>query len=101
MTSSRRSKTSGDPFANPDSASARWLRAAGFASLSDVEAVGSVEAYRRTSALFPREVSLNLLWGLEAALLGIRWDQLPPELKADLRAQVESSGPSADKSQTD
>lgn len=56
--------------------------------MADVEAVGSVETYRRTKALHPREVSLNLLWALEAALLGIRWDELPPEIKDELRAQL-------------
>jgi DNA transformation protein len=71
MTLSRQSGTSGDPFANPGSRSAGWLREAGFQSLAEVQAVGSVEAYRRTKALHPRSVSLNLLWALEAALLGI------------------------------
>jgi DNA transformation protein len=81
-------KTSGDLFANPNSKSAGWLREAGFRSLADVQAVGSVEAYRRTRALHPRDVSLNLLWALEAALLGIRWDQLPTEIKAELLDQL-------------
>ncbi len=70
MTSKRRSAT--DPFGNPDSVSAGWLR----------------EAYRRVKALFPNRVSLNMLRGLETALPGIRWTELPEEIKADLRAQL-------------
>lgn len=88
MTSKRRSASSGDPFANPASVSAGRLREACIRPLKGVQSPGSVEAYRRVKALYPHRISLNMLWGLEAALLGIRWDQLPDEIKANLRAQV-------------
>lgn len=69
--------------------STQWLAAAGLPSLADVERVGVVEAYRRVKAVFPDRVTLNLLYGLQAALLKISWLDLPPEMKAALRAQVE------------
>lgn len=66
-----------------------WLNEAGIYTYEDLEAIGSVEAWRRVKAMRPREVSLNLLYGLEGALMGVRWDQLPPEVKAELRAAAE------------
>ncbi len=69
--------------------SSGWLHEAGIHSLADLEDLGAVEAYRRVKALYPQRVSLNLLYGLHAALLGIAWYDLPPDMKADLKAQVE------------
>lgn len=72
--------------------SRQWLAAVGLHSLADVEQIGVVEAYRRVKAAFPQQVTLNLLYGLQAALLKISWLDLPPEMKAGLRAQVEHDG---------
>lgn len=52
---------------------------------------GVVETYKRVKAAYPDRVSLNLLYGLQAALLGIRWDELPPDIKSELKRQVEES----------
>lgn len=65
-----------------------WLHEIGIDTLEDLEAVGAVEAYRRLKAARPTEVSLNALWGLQGALLNIHWNALPPDMKADLKAQV-------------
>jgi len=70
--------------------SARWLNQIGVYTRDDLQRVGPVEAYRRLKALYPHRVSLNLLYSLEGALVNCRWDQLPEEVKADLRAQVVS-----------
>jgi len=48
-----------------------------------------VEAYRRLKASRPTEVTLNALWGMQAALLNIHWNMLTPEMKAELKAQIE------------
>jgi DNA transformation protein and related proteins len=69
--------------------SSGWLHDAGIHTLADLEDLGAVEAYKRVKALYPERVSLNLLYGLQAALFGIRWTDLTPNMKADLRAQVE------------
>jgi hypothetical protein len=34
-------------------------------------------------------VTLNMLWGLQAALLGIPWNLLPQDIKDQLRKEVE------------
>ncbi len=68
--------------------SSAWLAAVGIHSEDDLAAVGSVEAYRRVKAAFPDRASLNLLYALEGALLGLRWNELPLEIKDELKAMV-------------
>lgn len=69
--------------------SSEWLASVGIHSLDDVAALGVVEAYKRVKAAYPDKVSLNLLYGLQAALLDISWNELPPDIKAELKRQVE------------
>lgn len=71
--------------------STEWLASIGVHTLDDVAQLGVVETYQRVKAAYPDKVSLNLLYGLQAALLGIRWDELPPDIKSDLKRQVEES----------
>jgi DNA transformation protein and related proteins len=66
-----------------------WLHEVGIHTLEEIEALGAVEVYKRLKAAFPHKVSLNALYGLQAAILNIHWNDLPPDMKADLRAQVE------------
>jgi hypothetical protein len=37
----------------------------------------------------PEKVSLNLLYGLQAALLDLPWNELPLDIKAELKKKVE------------
>lgn len=69
-----------------------WLASVGIHTLTDVEALGAVEAYLRLKAAFPERVSLNALWGLQGALMGIAWNQIPEDIKQDLLEQVNRSG---------
>ncbi|MEP7290484.1 MAG: TfoX/Sxy family protein [Chloroflexota bacterium] len=69
--------------------SAGWLREIGIESADDLKRVGVVEAYRRVKANHPREATLNLLYGLEAAVAGIHWNALPPERKAELKREAQ------------
>ncbi|MGO4573502.1 TfoX/Sxy family DNA transformation protein [Microvirga sp. 2TAF3] len=55
-----------------------WLEEAGIGTVADLQSMGSVEAYRRLKFMFPKRVSLNALYGLEAALRGCHWLDLPP-----------------------
>lgn len=71
--------------------SREWLASVGVHSLEDVAKFGVVETYKRVKAAYPEKVTLNLLWGLQAALLGIRWDELPPDIKSELKRQVEET----------
>ena len=70
--------------------SVQWLASVGIYTLNDVAEIGVVESYLRVKAAYPDKVSLNLLYGLQAALLNIRWNELPPDIKAELKSQVEN-----------
>ena len=69
--------------------SSEWLASVGIHTLDDVATLGVVGAYKRVKAAYPDKVSLNLLYGLQAALLDIAWNELPPDIKAELKKQVE------------
>jgi hypothetical protein len=68
--------------------SAAWLRAVGVKTLDDLFDLGPVAAYRLVKEAFPERVSLNLLYALQGALLDLPWNELPPEMKAQLRRQA-------------
>lgn len=68
--------------------SAGWLASVGIETEADLVALGAVEAYRRAKSAYPDRVSLNLLYGLAALLMGIDWRHLPVETKEDLKWQV-------------
>ena len=70
--------------------SAQWLAAVGIRTLGDLDQVGTVAAYRQVKAAgFP--ATLNLVWALEATLLGLDWRRLPADEKARLRAALARS----------
>jgi hypothetical protein len=71
--------------------STEWLASVGIHTLDDVASIGVVESYLRVKAAYPDKVSLNLLYGLQAALLDLPWNELPPDIKAELKRQVENS----------
>jgi|GEM_PF-1614018 DNA transformation protein len=75
--------------------SAAWLEDAGVATWGQLEALGALEAYRRVKAAHQDKVSLNMLWGLQAVLLGISWRQVPAALKEDLLRQLNTPAPRA------
>jgi DNA transformation protein len=58
--------------------------------LDHVAALGVVEAYKRVKAAYPEKVSLNLLYGLQAALLDLPWNELPPDIKEELKRQAKN-----------
>lgn len=69
--------------------SREWLASVGIHTLDDVASLGVVETYRRVKAAYPEKVSLNLIYGLQAALLDLPWNELPPDIRAELKSQVE------------
>lgn len=69
--------------------SEQWLTAVGITTYEDLERLGSVQAYQRVREAFPR-ASANLLYALEGALLDVRWDLLPVQLREDLRRAADS-----------
>ena len=68
--------------------SSEWLASVGVHSLEDVAELGVVETYLRVKAAYPEKVSLNMLYGLQAALLDIPWNMLPNDIKDELKRQV-------------
>lgn len=72
---------------------AAWLAEIGIHDCDSLRAVGAVEAYRRLRMASPQRVSLNALWGLHAALLGVPWTTLDADTKRRLLDQL--NAPSA------
>jgi DNA transformation protein and related proteins len=70
--------------------STAWLASVGIHTLDDVASIGVLESYLRVRSAYPDKVSLNLLYGLQAALLDLPWNELPPDIKAELKSGVEN-----------
>lgn len=71
--------------------SSEWLASVGIHTLDDVAKIGVVETYKRVKAAYPEKVTLNMLWGLQAALLDIPWNELPSDIKEELKRQAGES----------
>jgi hypothetical protein len=60
----------------------------GIHTAEDLFAVGVVESYLLVKAAYLLPASLNLLYALQGALLDLPWNELPPDMIADLRVQA-------------
>jgi hypothetical protein len=69
--------------------SSEWLASVGIHTLEEVAELGVVETYGRVKAAYPEKVSLNFLYGLQAALLDLPWTELPLDIKNELKRQVD------------
>jgi hypothetical protein len=56
---------------NMGTKSSEWLASVGIYTLDDVAQLGLVETYKRVKAAYPEKVTLNVLWGPQAALLDL------------------------------
>ncbi len=79
---------------NLGAASVNILHAIGVNSYSDLSDMGPVEAYIRIKAR-GIHVSKVMLYALQGALLGVHWNDLEPDLKQRLVAEVEEALTSA------
>ena len=70
--------------------SSEWLASVGVNTLEDVARLGVVETYKRVKAVYPDKVSLNMLYGLQAALLDLPINQLPQDIRDQLKREAES-----------
>jgi DNA transformation protein len=70
--------------------SKQLLADVGIHPIDDVVELGVVATYKRVKAAYPEKVSLNLLYALQAALLDLPWNELPPDIKEELKQQVQS-----------
>jgi len=73
---------------NLGATSAAWLVAAGVKTPARLRTLGAVEAFRRVAYSRGGSVTFNLLYALEGAIRGRRWDHLPESLRAHLRRRV-------------
>ncbi len=68
-------------------ASREWLKAIGITTLDDLKALGAVEVYfRLRDRGFP--VSLNMVYAVQGAIMGVHWNALPGELRDELKVAV-------------
>ena len=77
-------------YKNLGPVSAKRLAEVDIVTIGDLRALGAVAAYRRVKHAFPREVSLNLLYAMAATLAGLDWRELPPDVKAQLKAEAQA-----------
>lgn len=81
----------GEPIAslpNLGPKSQAMLAAAGIADAAQLRALGSVAAFAKVKAVHP-SASLNLLWALEGALSGARWQDVAKDDRMSLLMQLE------------
>jgi len=67
---------------------AGWLASIGIHTAEDLAEYGVVEAYLQLKHSDPRKATVNVLYALQGALLGVKWDLLPEDLKDELRHQA-------------
>lgn len=65
-----------------------WLERVGIQDLETLRAVGAVEAWHRVHETGVNP-TLNLLYGLEGAIQGVRWDELDEQDRARPRASIQ------------
>jgi DNA transformation protein len=63
---------------------ARRLNEVGIYTAAELKAIGCEQAFLRLKAVDPG-ACFCMLCGLEGAIQGIRWHQLPPERKQELK----------------
>ncbi len=75
---------------NLGTVSAGWLVAAGIRSPADLNRVGAIAAFHRIAMhRGGTGVTFNLLYALEGAIRGLRWDHLPRAERDALRRAAE------------
>lgn len=68
--------------------SAEMLAAAGIKDLATLRRLGAVRAYLAVKQA-GKPVSLNLLWAIEGALLGVHWQEVARERRMHLLMQLD------------
>ena len=68
--------------------SRQWLAEIGIYTIRDLRIAGSIPTYKILKEMYPKTVSLNLLWGLEAAIRDVDWRELTATDREKLRKQL-------------
>lgn len=69
---------------------ARRLAEVGIADVDTLRKTGAVAAYRMLRFQFGRAVTLNALYGLDAAIRNVHWRAIDADRKAELRREAEA-----------
>jgi DNA transformation protein and related proteins len=70
--------------------SAGWLVAAGVTTPAELHRRGAVAVFRQVAMHRAGDVSLNLLYALEGAVRGVRWDRLPRSVLDEVRPAADA-----------
>ena len=68
--------------------SSQWLAEVGIYTITDLKNAGSISTYKILKERYPKRVSLNLLWGLEAAVRNTDWRELSDVDKEKLKKRL-------------
>ena len=69
--------------------SAERIVAAGITDSDALCRIGAAAAYHKVKSKFPKDTSLNLLWAIQGALMGIHWHNIQDDLKQHLLTELE------------
>jgi DNA transformation protein len=69
--------------------SRQWLAEIGIYTIKDLRNAGTITTYKILRERYPKKVSLNLLWGLEAAVRDIDWRELTVADKQELKKRLQ------------
>jgi DNA transformation protein len=83
-------KQTSDTLPGLGAKSKKWLKDIGIITRKDLEKTGAIDAYARLKDLYPKTVSLNLLWGLYAILNDIDVKAVTPDIKDHLLSLLAS-----------
>lgn len=64
-----------------------WLNEIGVFTLTDLEKIGPIKAYRQIKAS-GHNASLNLAYAIQGAIINCPWNHLPPDMRRRLRQEV-------------
>lgn len=68
--------------------SRQWLAEIGIYTIRDLRNAGSIFTYKILKERYPGKVSINLLWGLEAAIRDVDWRELTETDREELRQKL-------------
>lgn len=69
---------------------AEELKAAGIATLEDLQAIGYLEGWRRLGEVAPQRCCTNSCLALAGAIEGVRWMSLPKDVRARIGAEAKA-----------
>jgi hypothetical protein len=70
--------------------SRQWLSEIGIHTPEDLAGKDPVDVYLALKRRDPKAVNLLMLYALAGAMLNCHWNELPPDLKAELKRRAEA-----------